>query len=75
MPTLSSTTEENPQLAIPGVSISVERLFSSVKKTLSDDHSSMTVETASVDIVTKEWIKAGLAEGLNWMDFIRIIER
>jgi hypothetical protein len=59
-------------LAIPGVSISVERLFSSVKHTLSDARSSMTVETASVDFVTKEWLKLGLSQGVNYMDFIKI---
>jgi len=50
-------------LAIPGVGISCERLFSSVKRTLADSRSSMTAKTASVDIVTKEWLKAGLVEG------------
>ena len=59
-------------LAIPGVSISVERLFSSLKHTLSNARSSMTAETVSVDIVTKEWLKAGLAEGVNYTDFIKI---
>jgi hypothetical protein len=62
-------------LAIPGVSISVERLFSSLKHTLSDARSSMTAETASVDIVTKEWLKSGLAEGVNYTDFIKIYEK
>ncbi|KAJ7742359.1 hypothetical protein DFH07DRAFT_750529, partial [Mycena maculata] len=47
-------------LAIPGVSISVEHQFSRVKHTLSDARSSMTAETAVVDIVTKEWLKSGL---------------
>jgi hypothetical protein len=55
-------------LAIPGVSISVERLFSSLKHTLSDTQSSMTVEMVSVDIVTKEWLKSGLAEGVNYTE-------
>ena len=50
-------------LAMPGVSISVDCLFSSLKHTLSVARSSMTAETVSVDIVTKEWLKAGLAEG------------
>ena len=59
-------------LAIPGVSISVERLFSSLKHTLSNARSSMTAETVSVDIVTKEWLKEGLAEGVNYTDFIKI---
>ncbi|KAF7348260.1 Reverse transcriptase-RNase H-integrase [Mycena sanguinolenta] len=57
-------------LAIPGVSVSVERLFSSVKRTLTDSRSSMTAETACVDIVTKEWLKSGLGEGINYMDFV-----
>ncbi|KAJ7740482.1 hypothetical protein DFH07DRAFT_751685, partial [Mycena maculata] len=47
-------------LAIPGVSISVKHLFSSVKHILLDAHSSMTAETAAVDIVTKEWLKSEL---------------
>jgi hypothetical protein len=55
-------------LAIPGVSISVEHLFSSLKHTLSDAQSSMTAETASVDIATKEWLKSGV----NYTDFIKI---
>ncbi|KAJ7773611.1 hypothetical protein DFH07DRAFT_723348, partial [Mycena maculata] len=41
-------------LAIPGLSISMECLFSDVKHALLDACSSMTVETAAVDIVTKE---------------------
>jgi coproporphyrinogen III oxidase-like Fe-S oxidoreductase len=59
-------------LAIPGVGISVERLFLSLKHTLSNDSASMTVETASLDIVTKEWFKSGLSEGVNRMDIIKI---
>lgn len=59
-------------LAIPGVSISCERLFSSVKRTLADSRSSMTAKTASVDIVTKEWLKAGLAEGLDWAASLKL---
>ncbi|KAJ7740685.1 hypothetical protein DFH07DRAFT_751407, partial [Mycena maculata] len=54
-------------LAIPGVSTSVEHLFSSVKHTLSDARSSMTAETAAVDIVTKEWL---LKSGLDYTKFI-----
>jgi hypothetical protein len=59
-------------LTIPGVSISVERLFSSLKKTITDERASKTVETVSVDVVTKEWVKLGLAKGVNYMDFIKI---
>jgi hypothetical protein len=59
-------------LTIPGVSISVEHLFSSLQHTLFDTRLSMTAETVSVDIVTKEWLKLGLAEGMNYTDFIKI---
>jgi hypothetical protein len=62
-------------LALPGVRIFVKHLFSSLKHTLSDARSSMIAATASVDIVTKEWLKSGLAEGVNYMDFIRIHEK
>ncbi|KAJ7742345.1 hypothetical protein DFH07DRAFT_777762 [Mycena maculata] len=41
-----------------------------VKHTLSDARSSMTAETAAVDIVTKEWLKSGLAQGVDYMKFI-----
>ena len=60
-------------LAIPGVNISVERLFSSVKHTLTDARSSMTAEMAPLDIVTKERLKARLVDGINYMDFIKLI--
>jgi hypothetical protein len=52
-------------IAIPGVSVTIEHLFLSLRHTLSDTRSSMTAETASMDIVTKEWLKLGLAEGMN----------
>jgi hypothetical protein len=32
----------------------------------------MIAETASVNIVTKEWLKSGLGQGMNYMDFIKI---
>ncbi|KAJ7236793.1 hypothetical protein C8J57DRAFT_1088019 [Mycena rebaudengoi] len=53
-----------------GVSISVERLFSSLKHTLTDSRSSMTALTAPLDIVTKAWLKFGLGEDVNYMGFI-----
>ncbi|PCH34260.1 hypothetical protein WOLCODRAFT_36190, partial [Wolfiporia cocos MD-104 SS10] len=40
-------------LAILGVSISVECLFSSSKHTLSDARSSMTAQSASIMVVTR----------------------
>jgi hAT family C-terminal dimerisation region len=54
-------------LAIPGVSISVEWLFSSSKHTLSDLRSSLTAESASKTIVTKEWLRKGLGDGVNYL--------
>jgi hypothetical protein len=55
-------------LAIPGVSISVERLFSSRKHTLSDVQSSLSAESASKTVVAKEWLKRGFGEGVNYLD-------
>ena len=59
-------------LAIPDESISVECLFSSLKHTLSHARTSMTSETVFLDVVTKEWLKSGLAEGVDYTDFIKI---
>ena len=61
-------------LASPGVSISVERLFSSSKHTLSDSRSSMTAESASKTVVVKEWLKKGFRDGMNYLDGFRIQE-
>ena len=58
-------------LAIPGVSISVERLFSSSKHTLSDARSSLSAESALKTVVAKEWLKKGFGEGVNYLDDIR----
>jgi len=60
-------------LAIPGVSISVERLFSSSKHTLSDTCSSLTAESASKTVVAKELLKKGFREGLNYLDDVRTL--
>jgi hypothetical protein len=60
-------------LAIPGVSISVERLFSSSKHTLSDAHSAMTTESASKTVVAKEWLKKGFGVGINYLDDVHIL--
>ncbi|KIJ06441.1 hypothetical protein PAXINDRAFT_87244, partial [Paxillus involutus ATCC 200175] len=59
-------------LAIPGVSVSVERLFSSTKHTLSDSRSSMTAITASKTVITKEWLRKGLGEDINYLANISI---
>jgi hypothetical protein len=58
-------------LAIPGVSISVERLFSSSKHTLSDSRSSLTAESASKTVIAKEWLKKGLGEGVDYLENVR----
>ena len=60
-------------LAIPGVSISVERLFSSSKQTLSDSRSSLTAQSASKTVVAKELLKKGFGESLNYLDDIRTL--
>jgi hypothetical protein len=60
-------------LAIPGVSISVERLFTSSKHTLSDTRSSLTAVSASKTVVTKEWLKKGYGEGVNYLHDVRIL--
>jgi hAT family C-terminal dimerisation region len=57
-------------LAIPGVSISVERLFSSSKHTLSDARSSLSAKSGSKTVVAKEWLKRGFGEGMNYLDDI-----
>ncbi|KAL4256202.1 Ribonuclease H-like superfamily protein [Pleurotus pulmonarius] len=55
-------------LAIPGVSVSVERLFSSSKHTVSDTRSSLHAISASKSIVTKDWLKRGLGDGVAYLD-------
>ncbi|CAK5282924.1 unnamed protein product [Mycena citricolor] len=59
-------------LGIPGVSISVERLFLSLRHTLKESRMSMTPEKIAMSVSTKEWIKSGLNEGLHYTDFIRM---
>ncbi|KIJ06087.1 hypothetical protein PAXINDRAFT_92529, partial [Paxillus involutus ATCC 200175] len=59
-------------LAIPRVSVSVERLFSSTKHTLTDAHSSMTALTASKAVLTKEWLRKGLGDGVSYLDGVSI---
>ncbi|KIJ07766.1 hypothetical protein PAXINDRAFT_89869, partial [Paxillus involutus ATCC 200175] len=69
-PMLSQITRD--VLAIPGVSVSVERLFSSTKHTLTDSRSCMTATTASRTVVTKEWLKKGLGEGIDYLADVSI---
>ena len=60
-------------LAIPGVSISVEWLFSISKHTLSDSCSTMTADSTSKTVVVKEWLKKGLRVGINYLDDVCIL--
>jgi hypothetical protein len=59
-------------LTIPGVSISVERLFSSSKHTLLDMWSSLSAESASKIVVAKEWLKNSFGDGLDYLDNVHI---
>jgi hypothetical protein len=58
-------------LAIQG-SVWLERLFSSMKHTLTNDQTSMTPENSSMCILTKERLKSGLCDGLDWMQLLNI---
>jgi len=60
-------------LDIPGVSISVEWLFSSSKHTLSNAHSSMMVESTSKTITAKEWLKKGFGYEVHYLENVRIL--
>ena len=59
-------------LAIPAVSVSVERLFSSSKHTLSDSRSSLSAESASITIIAKEWLKRDFGNGVNFLEGVNI---
>jgi hypothetical protein len=60
-------------LAIPGVSISVEQLFSSSKHTLSDTRSSLMAMSASKTVVVKEWLKKGYGAGVNYLNDVHVL--
>lgn len=49
-------------LAIPGVSISVERLFSVCRHVITEARCSMTANTARMTICAKEWLREGLGD-------------
>ncbi len=59
-------------LAIPGVSIGVEHLFSSCRHTLTDPRASMSPITASMTIISKEWLKRGLGDDIDYLKGISI---
>jgi hypothetical protein len=47
-------------LAIPGTSVSVERLFSSARHLCHESRASLHANTISEAMLTKMWIKEGL---------------
>jgi hypothetical protein len=47
-------------VAIPGTSVSVERLFSSARNLCHETRASMKSDTITEAMLTKMWIKAGL---------------
>ncbi|KIK73617.1 hypothetical protein PAXRUDRAFT_177949, partial [Paxillus rubicundulus Ve08.2h10] len=59
-------------LMIPAVSVSVEWLFSSSKHTLSDSCSSLMVESASLTIISKEWLKLGYGDGIDYLQGVAV---
>ncbi|KAJ3003160.1 hypothetical protein NUW54_g5447 [Trametes sanguinea] len=59
-------------LAIPGVSIAVERLFSSCRHTLRDARSSLSASSASMTVITKEWLKRGLGDNIDYLEQVSI---
>ena len=61
-------------LAIPGVSIGIERLFSSCRHTLTDARSRLTAESAALTVITKEWLKRGLGEDVAYLESVTIHE-
>lgn len=54
-------------LAVPGVSIGVERLFSSCRHTLTDSRSSLTAVSAALTVITKEWMKRGWGDNIAYL--------
>jgi hypothetical protein len=59
-------------LAIPGTSISVERLFSSLWHMMSEERGSMTAETIRMAVLIKEGIKSGLMDGHCFTDYVKV---
>jgi hypothetical protein len=59
-------------LATPGVSVTVERLSSSCRRTMTEERGSLTPDSACKTVISKEWLKAGLGKGLNYLNGIAI---
>jgi hypothetical protein len=59
-------------LAIPGTSISVERLFLSLQHTMSEERGSMTAETIRMAVLIKEGIKSGLMDSHRFTDYVKV---
>lgn len=54
-------------LAVPGVSVPMEQLFSSSRQTITDAWCCMTAESASMTICMKEWLKEGLGHSIEFL--------
>lgn len=55
-------------LAIPGVSVAVERLFSHCRKTLTESRSSLAAESAARTVVCKDLLKLGLGDEISYLE-------
>ncbi|KAJ3019454.1 hypothetical protein NUW54_g80 [Trametes sanguinea] len=64
--------ESGDILAIPGVSIAVERLFWSCRHTLHDARSSLSASSASMTVITMEWLKRGLGDNIDYLEQVSI---
>ncbi|KIK73171.1 hypothetical protein PAXRUDRAFT_179078, partial [Paxillus rubicundulus Ve08.2h10] len=59
-------------LAISAVSVSVEQLFSSSEHTLSDSCLSLTAESASLMVISNEWLKLGYGDGIDYLQGVTV---
>ena len=57
------------------MSVPVERLFSSSGLTLRDNRARLTATTAGKTVITKEWLKRGFGEGIDYLEGVAIWEK
>lgn len=55
-------------LAIPGVSVAVERLFSHCRKTLTEARSSLAADSSAKTVVCKDLLKLGLGDKISYLE-------
>ena len=65
-------TPTDKRVAIPGVSIGVERLFSSCRHTLTETRASLAATSAAKTIVLKEWLKRGYGNDVEYLENVSI---